>query len=53
MTLKTESVPTYLDEFRILKLNGVLRDMKRLTPDELIKVKKEIDRLLLIEEKNA
>ncbi len=53
MSFKTESIPTYLDELRSLKLNGVIRDMKKLNPDELVRVKKELEKLLMYEEKNA
>ena len=53
MVLNSDSFPTFIDEFRSLKLNSMLRDMKKLTPDELIKIKKEIEKLLMYEEQNA
>lgn len=53
MALKSESIPTHLDEFRSLKLNGMIRDMQKLSYDELVKVKNEIERLLTYEGKNA
>lgn len=53
MALNSDSVPTFLDEFRSLKLNGMLRDVQKLTPEELLKIKEEIDKLLTCEEQNA
>jgi len=50
--VKTESIPTYLNELRSLKLNGMIRDVQKLTPDELLKIKKEIEKLLTYEEQN-
>ena len=53
MSINSGAIPTYLNEFKSLKLNGVIRDMKKLSPDELVKVKKEIDKLLHYEDQNA
>ena len=50
MAIETDSIPTYLNELKSLRLNGMLRDMKKLTPDELIRIKKEIEKLLTFEE---
>ena len=46
MVLKSESIPSFINEFRTLKLDSMIRDVKKLTPDELIRIKKEIDKLL-------
>lgn len=53
MALKNEYAPTYLDEFRSLKLNGMIRDMQKLSYEELLKIRSEIEKLLVYEEKNA
>jgi len=53
MALQSESIPTFLDEFRTLKLDSMIRDVRKLTPDELLRVKKEIEKLLIFEESNA
>ncbi|MGD9678557.1 MAG: hypothetical protein AB7V16_09475 [Vulcanibacillus sp.] len=51
MTIKPESFSTsYINDFRTFKLNGMLRDIQRLTTDELFLVKKEIENLLKYEE---
>ncbi len=51
MTLKPELVTTsYINEFKTFKLNGMLRDVKRLSTEELILVKKEIEKLLKYED---
>ncbi len=51
MELKAESVPAFLDEFRSLKLNGMIRDVQKLSPDELMRIKKEIEKLLTFKER--
>lgn len=38
--------PSFLEEFRTLKLESLIRDLHKCTPDELIRIKKEIDQLL-------
>lgn len=40
---------SYISEFKTFKLNGMLRDVKKLSTEELILVKKEIEKLLLFE----
>lgn len=52
MALKSESIPAFLDEFKSLKLSGMIRDVQKLSPEELIKIKKEIEKILY-EEQNA
>ena len=53
MALKFDSIPTYLDEFRNLKLDHMIRDVKKLNNEELKTIKKEIEKLLFYEEVNA
>lgn len=38
--------PSFLKEFRTLKLETLIHDLHKCTPDELIQLKKEIDQLL-------
>ncbi|WP_176717342.1 hypothetical protein [Vulcanibacillus modesticaldus] len=52
MAVKSESYPAYLNEFRTLKLKGVIRDVHKLTTDELIIIKKEIEKLLTYGDQN-
>ena len=53
MAISSQSIPAYLDEFRSIKLDHLIRDVKKMTPDELIKIKKEIEKLLVVEEING
>ncbi len=51
MTSKNQAIiPSSINEFKTFKLNGMLRDVKRLSNDELMLVKKEIDSMLSYEE---
>lgn len=53
MNLKTELVTTsYINDFKTFKLNGMIRDVKRLSTEELILVKKEIESILTYEEQS-
>ncbi|MFV9510140.1 hypothetical protein [Tepidibacillus sp. LV47] len=52
MAFSSQSIPAYLDEFRSMKLDNMIRDVKKMTPEELIKIKKEIEKLLVLEESN-
>jgi len=53
MAVSSHSIPAYLDEFRSIKLDHIIRDVKKMTPEELKKIKKEIDKLLVFEEFNG
>ncbi|GBF12315.1 hypothetical protein TEPIDINF_001344 [Tepidibacillus infernus] len=53
MAIKTDSIPTYLDEFRMIKLDSMIRDVKKLNPEELLKIKNEIEKLLFFEDQHA
>ncbi|TCS95005.1 hypothetical protein [Hazenella coriacea] len=47
MSLNPQYIPTsFLEEFRTLKLEWMIHDLRKCTPDELIQIKKEIDQLL-------
>ncbi len=51
MTSKSELInQSPITDFRAFKLNGMLRDVKRLSTDELMLVKKEIEDILSYEE---
>lgn len=54
MNMKAELVQTSsISEFRTLKLNGMIRDVQKLRPDELVLVKKEIEKLLMFEDSKS
>ncbi len=53
MAISSHSIPAYLDEFRSIKLDHVIRDVKKMTPEELKKIKNEIEKLLVLEEING
>jgi hypothetical protein len=46
MSINTHYMPSFLEEFRSMKMENMLRDLKKLSPDELIRVKQEIELLL-------
>ncbi len=53
MTSKSDAIiPSSINDFKTFKLNGMLRDVKRLSNDELMLVKKEIDTILSYEEQS-
>lgn len=43
-------MPSFLEEFRSMKLEIMIRDLHKLSPDELVRIKKEIDELLHTDE---
>lgn len=54
MTTKPEQISTScINEFRAFKLNGMLRDIQRLTNEELMLVKKEIEKRLKYEDQKV
>lgn len=46
MSVKTHYMPSFLEEFRSMKLEMMIRDLSKLSPDELLKIRQEIDQLL-------
>jgi len=42
-----EVLATLIEEFRIVKLESILRDVQKLNQDDLEKIKFEIDKILL------
>ncbi|GGE19131.1 hypothetical protein GCM10011571_21310 [Marinithermofilum abyssi] len=46
MSLNTQSTPSFLKEFRLMKLKSIIRDLHKMNPDELAKIQKELDHLL-------
>ncbi|SFS66872.1 hypothetical protein [Marininema halotolerans] len=46
MTVETRIKPSFLEEFRSMKLNSMIRDLKQLNTDELIRIQQELDHLL-------
>jgi len=42
-----EMLATLIEEFRIVKLESILRDVQKLNQDDLEKIKFEIDKILL------
>lgn len=41
-----QAMPSFLKEFRMIKLKSMIRDLQRLDPDELVRIQKEIEVLL-------
>ncbi|WP_168188677.1 hypothetical protein [Thermoflavimicrobium daqui] len=46
MSLNTQYMPSFLEEFRSMKLEMIIRDLRKLSPDELIRVQQEIELIL-------
>ncbi|SHE69632.1 hypothetical protein SAMN05444392_102412 [Seinonella peptonophila] len=46
MSVNPHYIPSFLEEFRSMKLEMMIRDLHKLNPDELIRVQKEIEHLL-------
>ncbi|WP_175482300.1 hypothetical protein [Thermoflavimicrobium dichotomicum] len=46
MSINTHYMPSFLEEFRSMKLEMMIRDLRKLSPDELLRVKQEIELLL-------
>jgi hypothetical protein len=42
------SYPAFVYEFRNLKLESIINDLHKLTPEELRKIKQELDQILLM-----
>lgn len=50
MAINPHYIPSFLEEFRSMKLDMIIRDLHKLNPEELIRVQKEIETLLHNEE---
>jgi hypothetical protein len=50
MAINPHYIPSFLEEFRSMKLDMIIRDLHKLNPEELIRVQKEIETLLHSEE---
>jgi hypothetical protein len=46
MALSSQSFPQFIEEFRILKLESLKKDLHKLNSDELHLIKRELDFLL-------
>jgi hypothetical protein len=46
MVISSHVLPRFIEEFRILKLESLKKDLHKLTPDELGLIKEEIENLL-------
>ncbi|SFI99296.1 hypothetical protein SAMN05421852_103163 [Thermoflavimicrobium dichotomicum] len=46
VSINTHYMPSFLEEFRSMKLEMMIRDLRKLSPDELLRVKQEIELLL-------
>lgn len=46
VSINPQYMPSFLEEFRSMKLEMMIRDLHKLSHDELIHIRKEIDRLL-------
>ncbi|MDQ0417736.1 hypothetical protein J2Z48_001909 [Croceifilum oryzae] len=51
MSVKKHYMPPFLEEFRSMKLEIMIRDLSKLSPEDLIKIRHEIDQLLDTETK--
>jgi hypothetical protein len=46
-----QPTPTFIEEFRLFKLESMLKDLQKLTPEELSRIRREIDYILSKKEK--
>jgi hypothetical protein len=46
LNVNTHYMPSFLEEFRSMKLEMLIHDLQKLSPDELVRVREEIDLLL-------
>jgi hypothetical protein len=46
VSVNPQYMPSFLEEFRTMKLEMMIRDLHKLSHEELIRIKKEIDELL-------
>lgn len=46
MSMQPQYMPSFLEEFRSMKLEMMIRDLHKLSHEELVYIKKEIDELL-------
>ncbi|MFC4076906.1 hypothetical protein [Salinithrix halophila] len=46
MSVNYQTMPSFLKEFRLMKLKAMIRDLQKMNPDELLHIQKEIDHLL-------
>lgn len=46
MSVKTQYMPPFLEEFRSMKLELMIRDLAKLSPEELTRIRQEVDLLL-------
>lgn len=51
MSVNSQYMPSFLEEFRSMKLEIMLRDLHKLNNDELMRVQQEIEHLLENNEK--
>ncbi|MBA4492926.1 hypothetical protein ACFO25_08445 [Paenactinomyces guangxiensis] len=50
MSVNPHYMPSFLEEFRSIKLEMMIRDLQKLSPDELQRIKTEIEQLLHYDE---
>lgn len=46
MSINSQYMPSFLEEFRSMKLEMMIRDLQKLNPEELQLIQKEIESLL-------
>jgi hypothetical protein len=46
MSVQPQYIPSFLEEFRLLKLESMMRDLQKLSSDELKRIHEEIERIL-------
>jgi hypothetical protein len=46
VSVNPQYMPSFLEEFRSMKLEMMIRDLHKLTHEELVRIQKEIDQLL-------
>lgn len=51
MTVNSQYMPSFLEEFRSMKLEIMIRDLHKLNTEELLRIQKEIEHLLHTHEK--
>lgn len=51
MTVNSQYMPSFLEEFRSMKLEIMLRDLQKLNNDELMRIQQEVEHLLKNNEK--
>ncbi|WP_159102329.1 hypothetical protein [Caldalkalibacillus mannanilyticus] len=46
MAISSHAIPRFIEEFRILKLESLKKDLHKLTPEELKLIKMEVESLI-------